>query len=224
MLAVEPTSAVWQVLQARSEADLATIALDRRDWAEAAQRFTAARATYEQLATRDPNNREHRRAAAIAAAQLADAETELRQFDAARTAWLAAIDHLAVLARSNNPEARLELAYGLRGHAEFERTHGRFAAAGPQIERAIAVSDGTPTDKDVPVMTYYRAAVIAEAAAEQDHRGQRRAALAGWQHAQTMLQGLAARMPLEPDWATALRQIEAELARRGVRAPPRGRR
>jgi tetratricopeptide (TPR) repeat protein len=219
MLAIEPASAVWQVTQARCEADLGTIAFDRSDWAEASRRFSSARTTYEQLVARDPTNREHRRAAAIAIAQLADAETSLRRFDVARTAWLAALDHLAMLARSNDAEPRLEWAYGLRGYAAFERAHGRPAAAGPAIERARALADGTPAGTDLPVMTYYRAAVLAEAATEQDRRGQGRTALAAWQRAATLLRGLGERVSLQPDWTKALREIEAELDRRASRLP-----
>jgi tetratricopeptide (TPR) repeat protein len=220
MLAVEPASAIWQVIQARCEADLGTIALDRSDWAEAARRFTAARATYEQLVARDPTSREHRREAAIAVAQLAEAETSLRRFDAARAAWLAALDHLAVLARSNDPEAPLAWAYGLRGYAAFERARDRLAAAGPAIERALGLVDAAPAATELPVMTYYRAAVLAEAATEDDLRGQRRTALARWRRAAMLLRGLAERMTLEPEWATALRKIEAELDRRGSAMPP----
>jgi tetratricopeptide (TPR) repeat protein len=220
MLAVEPAGVNWQVIRARGEADLGTIAFDRSDAAEASRRFSSARTTYEQLVARDPTNREHRRAAAIAIAQLADAETSLRRFDAARTAWLEALDHLAVLARSNNAEPRLEWAYGLRGYAAFERAHGRRAAAGPAIERALALVDGTPVGADLPTMTYYRAAVLAESAVERDSRGQRRAALAVWQRARAMLQGLAERMPMEPDWTKVLHEIDAELARRGSRVAP----
>jgi tRNA A-37 threonylcarbamoyl transferase component Bud32/tetratricopeptide (TPR) repeat protein len=225
MLAVEPASAVWQVIPARTAADLGTIAFDRSDWAEAARRFASARATYEQLVARDPTNREHRRAAALAVAQLADAETALRRFDAALAAWLAALDHLAELARSNAPEPRLEWAYGLRGYAAFERRRGRLAAARPAIERALELVDGTPTDADLPAMTYYRASVLAEAAAERDRRGQRREAVAAWQHADALLRGLAERVPLEADWAKALHEIEGELDRRASRTDPsRGRR
>ena len=220
MLAVEPASAVWQVVQARGEAELGTIAFDRSDSAEASRRFTAARATYEQLVARDPTSREHRRAAAIAAAQLADAETSLRRFDAARAAWTAALEHLAVQARSNDAESRLEWAYGLRGYAVFERARGRLASAGPAIERAVAVMDGTPDRSDLPAMIFYRAAVLAEVAAERDRGGQRRAAVAAWQRAATLLHDLAKRMPLEPEWTKALHAIEGELDRVS-RAPSR---
>jgi tetratricopeptide (TPR) repeat protein len=224
MLTIEPASAVWQVVQARCEAELGTIALDRSDWVEASRRFTSARATYEQLVARDPTSREHRRAAAIAAAQLADAETSLRRFDAACAAWLGALDHLAVLARSNDPESRLEWAYGLRGYAAFERARGRLAAAGPAIEQAIAVMDGTPDGSELPVMTYYRAAVLAEVAAERDRGGQPRTAIVAWQRGVTLLRGLAERVSLEPEWAKALHAIEAELDRRAARRPSRSRR
>jgi tetratricopeptide (TPR) repeat protein len=228
MLAIEPASAVWQVIQARAASDLGTIALERSDWTEAARRFAAARATYDQLVARDPTSREHRRAAAIAAAQLADADSALGRFDAARTAWLAALDHLAEQARSNAPEARLEWAFGLRGYAEFERQRGRLAVARPAIDQALALVDGAPAGADRPVMIYYRAAVLGEAAAEQDRRGQRREALVAWQRAAALLRGLAQRVTLEPDWAKALGEIEAELGRRGRPVartdPSRGRR
>jgi tetratricopeptide (TPR) repeat protein/tRNA A-37 threonylcarbamoyl transferase component Bud32 len=220
MLALEPTSAVWQVAHARAGADLGTIAFERSEWAEASRRFTLARAAYEQLVIRDPTSREHRRAAAIAVAQLADAETALRRFDAARAAWLAALDHLAELARSNVPESRLEWAYGLRGYAAFERQRGRLAAARSAIERALELVDGTPAGTDLPVMTYYRATALAEAATEQDHRGQRREALATWQRAAALLRSLAERVPLEPDWAKALNEIDGELDRRVAGTDP----
>jgi hypothetical protein len=126
-------------------------------------------------------------------------------------------DHLAELARSDAPELLLEWAYGLRGYAAFERQRGRLAAARPAIERALELVDDTPASTDLPVMTYYRASVLAEAATEQDRHGQRREALAAWQRAATLLRGLARRVPLESDWARALNEIDGELDRRASR-------
>jgi hypothetical protein len=171
---------------------------------------------------RDPTSREHRRDAAIAAAQVADAETSLGRFDAARAAWLASLEHFAVRARSNAAESRLDWAFGLRGYAGFERTHGRLAAAGPAIEQALALLDGTPAGADLPVMTYYRAAVLAEAAAERDLQGQRRTAVDAWQRAATLLRGLAEHVSLEQEWSKTLREAEAALDRRAARLPPSG--
>ena len=225
MLAVEPASAYWQHEKARATGDLGTMALDLSDWAEAARRFASARTTYEQLLARDPGSRDDRRAAAITVAQLAEAEIGLHRFDAARAAWLAALDHLTELSRSNAPESRLERAYGLRGYAAFERQQRRLSASRTAIEQAIELVDGTPADKDLPVMIYYRASVLAEAAAERDSRGQRREALAAWQRADALLRGLAQRMTLEQDWAKALREIDGEIDRRVSRTDSsRGRR
>ena len=214
MLAIEPASVEWQAVQARCEADLGMVAFDRSDWAEASRRFGAARTTHEQIVARDPKSREHRRDAAIAAAQVAEAETSLGRVDAARAAWLGSLEHFAVLARSNEAEPRLDWAFGLRGYAGFERAHGRLATGLPAIEQALALVDGTPAGADRPVMTYYRAAVLAELAAERDLRGQPRMAIAAWQRAATLLRGLAEHVPLEPEWAKTLREAETELGHR----------
>ena len=217
MLAVEPASVVWQVIRARGESELGVVAYDHADWAEAARRFRAARATYEQLIALDPKSREHRRDAAISAAQLAEAETSLGRLDAARTAWLAALEQFGLRARTNEPELRLDWAFGLRGYAGFERKHGRRAAADTAVTHAVALVDGTPPDKDLPVMIYYRAAVLDEAAFVRDLAGQRRAAIDAWQRAAALLGDLAHRVTLEPEWAKTRHEAEAELARRGQR-------
>jgi hypothetical protein len=104
----------------------------------------------------------------------------------------------------------------------FERTHGRLAAAGTAIEQALALVDGTPADADLPVMIYYRAAVLAEVAAERDLRGQQRMAIDAWQRAATLLHDLAGRVSLEPEWAKTLRDAETALDRRAARRPPSG--
>ena len=220
MLAVEPASVAWQVIRARGESDLGVVAFDRRDWPEAARRFGAARTTDEQLVSLDPKSREHRRDAAIAAAQVAEAETSLGRFDAARAAWLASLEHFAVRARANEPEPRLDWAHSLRGYAGFERKLGRLAAASTAIEQAVALVDGTPAGADLPVMVYYRAAVLTEAGAVRDLRGQRGPAIAAWQRAATLLRGLAGRVPLEPEWAKTLHEAETGLGRRESPDPP----
>jgi len=218
MQAIEPANASWQMTQARAEAHLGAVALQSSAWAVAAPHLAAARLATEQLLTRDASNRDYRRLAAVATAQLADAEAGLGRFDAARNAWLGAIGHLEVLARSNAPTSRLELAYGLRGYAEFERTHGRLAAAEPAIQRAVELADQTPVQTDRPVMSYYRAAILAELAAEQAQRGQPRDASAAWHRAGELLHGVAERVPLQQDWAELLATVDAHLGRQASRS------
>jgi len=212
MVAIEPASATWQVALARAEMELGTVAVAASDWTIAAQYFAAARVTYEQLVTRDPRSRDHRRAAALAIAQLADAEAALGHLDAARSAWRAALDHLAQVAALNIPDARLEWAYGLRGYAALERSSGRLAAAQGAIARALDIVQSTPSAGDLPGLVYYRAAVITEAGAlyAADHRVTE--AMKMWRRAADLLHGLATRGPMASDWAKLLRDVEAKLA------------
>jgi hypothetical protein len=220
MLAIEPASATWQGMLARAETDLGAGAFAQSDWSDAAKRFGAARVAFEHLVSRDPSNGEHRRAAAVAIAQLADAEAAMGHTEPARNAWRAALNHLARLAASNAPEPRLEWAFGLQGYAQLERRSGRPTAANEAIERALGLVEGTPTADDRPVHTFYRAAVLTEfgTARAADHR--RAAARAAWRRAAELLRGLAARVPLEPEWAQQLRDVEAKLvAARHERRP-----
>jgi tetratricopeptide (TPR) repeat protein len=216
MLAIEPASVQWQVVRARCESELGMVAFDRRDWAEAARQFGAAHTTHEQLVSLDPKSREHRRDAAITAAELAEAETSLGRFDAARAAWLAAIAQFGARAKGDEPEPKLDWAFALRGYAAFERQHGTPEAAGKAIAQAVELVDQTPDGKDLPVMVYYRAAALAEAATQ---RGAQPAATALWQRAATLLGALARKVSLEPEWAKILTQARAELARGGVKTP-----
>jgi tetratricopeptide (TPR) repeat protein len=213
MVANEPASAIWQSTLARTESDLGMMALNRRDWADAVKWLTRSRTVYEQIVARDPKSREQRRFAAVATAQLADAQVELGHFDAARTAWEAALGHLEKLAASNAVPARLEWAYGLRGLAVLERRTGRLAAAGESIARAVRLVDETPAERDRPVDTYYRAAVLAEAGTVRAAHHRRADAEAAWQRSADLLRGLAARTSLLPDWAQQLKEVEAALSR-----------
>lgn len=212
MVAIEPASAAWQGVLARAEMDLGTIAFVRSDWAGAVERFGAASVAYEHLVSRDPSSRRYRRAAAITIAQLADAEAAMNRTEAARDAWLAALKHLAHLAASNAPEPRLEWAYGLRGYAALERRSGSPTAADQAIERALSLVEGTPADDDRPTHTYYRAAVLAELGTSRAAQHRSAEAHKAWRRAAELLRGLAARVPLEPDWAQQLREVEAKLA------------
>jgi len=219
MLANEPASASWQSTLARTESDLGMMALYRKDWATAVKWLTQSRTAYEQLVARDPSSREQRRFAAVATAQLADAELELRHYDAARSAWRAALENLEKLAASNAVPARLELAYGLRGYAEVDRRTGHLAAAGESAERAVRVAEDTPADRDRPIDTYYRAAVLAQAATVRAANQRRAEAEAAWRRAADLLRGLAARTQLLPDWVQLQRDVDAALAnKRGARA------
>ena len=212
MLANEPASATWHSALAHAETDLGAAALGQKDWAGAAKRFDASRIEYERLVSLDPTNREHRRGAAVAFAQLADAEEQLHHLEAARSAWLAALKHLAQLAASNAPDPRLEWAYGLRGYAALERKNGRLAATGEPLERALRLVEETPADGDRPVHTYYRAAVLAEVGNARAAHHRPAEAREAWTRAAALLRDLAARLPLEQDWAQQLREVEAALA------------
>lgn len=210
-VAIEPASASWQGILARAQTDLGAVALARSDWAGAAVRFGAARVAYERLVSRDPTSRFYRRAAAVTIAQLAEAEAAMGRTEAARAAWLAALGHLAELARPDAPEARLEWAHGLRGYAALARRSGRAAAAREAIEHALRLVEGTPADGDRPVHVYYRAAVLAEVGSARAAQRRTAEAQQAWRRAAELLRGLAARTPLEPDWARQLRDVEAEL-------------
>jgi len=212
MVALEPSSATWRGTLARAEMDLGTLAFARSEWADAARRFGAARGAYEDLVSRDPRSRDHRRSAAITIAQLADAEIAMGHTEAARRAWAAALEHLALLAASNEPHARLEWAYGLRGSAALELRSGHRTAADRATEHALRLVEDTPADRDRPIDTYYRAAVLAQVASRRAASQQRAKADDAWRRAGALMRGLAARTALEPDWAQLLREIEAELA------------
>ncbi|HMG55725.1 MAG TPA: protein kinase [Kofleriaceae bacterium] len=211
MVALEPASAIWQELVARADADLGAMAVARSSWAAAVPHLSGARTAYAQLVARDPGHRMYRRGAAIAGAQLADAEYELGHVSAARSAWQDALAHLAASGRSNVPQARLEWAYGLRGYAVMERRSGRLAAADQAIAQAVALVDDTPDVDTRPSNTFYRAAVLAEAGWVHEARGRRRDATTAWSRAAAILRELAGRVPLEPDWADQLRVVEAKL-------------
>jgi tetratricopeptide (TPR) repeat protein len=212
MVAIEPASAKWQTTLARAEMDLGTVAFADSDWASASKHFGAARVAYEHLVSRDPNSRDQRRATAVTIAQLADAEAAMGHTDAARSAWLAALNHLGQLAASNEPEARLEWAYGLRGYAVLERRSGRLTTADDTIERALSLMEGTPATNDLPTHTYYRATVLAEIGKSRAAHHRRAEAEQAWRRAAELLHELAARVPMEPDWTQELRQVEAALA------------
>jgi tetratricopeptide (TPR) repeat protein len=214
MAAIEPASATWQEIVARADADLGAVAVAQSSWKAAVTHLSGARTAYEQLVVRDPGHRMYRRGAAIAGAQLADAEYELGDVDAARSAWQGALSHLAASGRSNIPQARLEWAYGLRGYALMERRSGRLAAADQTIAQAVALVDDTPAGDSRPSYTFYRAAVLAESGWIHEARGRRRDANTAWNRAAALLRELAERVPLEPDWADQLRVVEAKLRRR----------
>jgi tetratricopeptide (TPR) repeat protein len=214
MAALEPASAAWQEMVARAEADLGAGAVAQSSWTAAVTHLSGAQTAYAQLVARDPGHRMYRRGAAIAGAQLADAEYELGHVSAARSAWRDALAHLAASARSNVPQARLEWAYGLRGYAVMERRTGRFAAAEQAIAQAVALVDNTPGEDSRPVNTFYRAAVHAESGWVHEAHGRRRDATTAWQRAAALLRGLARRVPLEHDWADQLRVVEAKLSGR----------
>jgi tRNA A-37 threonylcarbamoyl transferase component Bud32/tetratricopeptide (TPR) repeat protein len=219
MIAIEPASATWQVTLARADMDLGTIALERADWAGAATRFDTASIAYEHLVSRDPTSRFYRRAAAVTIAQLAEADAAMGRTEAARSAWLAALSHLAQLAASNGSEARLEWAYGLRGYAALERQSGRPTKTDEAIEHALRLVEDTPAEKDRPVHTFYRAAVLAELGSSRAAHHRVTEAHQAWSRAAELLRGLARRTPLETDWAKQLKDIEAHLvpAMHGVR-------
>ncbi|HKE15402.1 MAG TPA: hypothetical protein VKB80_11075, partial [Kofleriaceae bacterium] len=219
---IEPASATWQSTLGRAETTVGQFALAREDWTAAAEHLAAARKLYDVLVARDPSNGEDRRAAAIAIAQLAEAETALHRTDGARASWLAALSHLARLAGSGKPKARMEWANGLRLYAEFERVAGRTAAADQAIEKAMSLADGTPAMVERPSEIAYRAGVLLEAGRSRASHHRQRDARALWRRAVDMLRARAAEAPLDADAAGFLRDLEAELA--GARSPARGRR
>jgi hypothetical protein len=80
------------------------------------------------------------------------------------------------------------------------------------IARALDLVEGTPAGADRPIHIYYRAAVLAEVGTLRAAHHRRAEAQEATRRAAELLRGLAARMPLEPDWAQQLRDVEAELA------------
>jgi len=212
--AIEPASGTWQSVLAQAEMGLGVTAMRREDWALAVQHLKSARTLHEQLVTRDPSNREVRRAAAVTIAELAAAASKAGQIDDARAAWQASLAHLERLAESNAPRGRLEWANGLRLYAAFERAAGRAAIADDSVEHARAIAEATPPMTETPIDHYYRAGVLLEVGRADAAHHRERAAQAAWRRAADLLRELARQMPLESDSVELLRDIDAELARK----------
>jgi hypothetical protein len=82
----------------------------------------------------------------------------------------------------------------------------------------VDIVNQTPLQTDRPVMSYYRAAIFAELAAEQAQRGQPWDASAAWHRAGELLHGVAERVPLQQDWAELLATVDAHLGRQASRS------
>jgi tRNA A-37 threonylcarbamoyl transferase component Bud32/tetratricopeptide (TPR) repeat protein len=224
MSTVEPASATWQSILARAEMNLGQLSLARADWSKAVEHLQEARAAYEQIFARDPSTRENRRAAAVATARLAEAETELGRADSARATWRAALVHLASLAESGVAKARMEWANGLRIYAAFERWAGRPADADAAVDKALALIDSTPRMVERPIDANYRAGVLLEVGRSHAAHHRKRQARAAWQRGVEILRAEDAEAPLDADSAPLLDDLRSELAGRHPRQRGRGRR
>jgi tetratricopeptide (TPR) repeat protein len=210
--AVEPASAPWLRLVGRSRVSRGALAASRLDWAAATGHMEAGSRAYEQLVETDPRNREYRRGAAVALAQLAEAEGEFGRRGRARHAWLASLVHLASLAESGATEARLEWAYGLSGYAAFERRAGRLQAARKSIEHALSLIEGTEIDNDQHPFQTYRAGVLAELGFNRAARGRAREARVAWRRAEALLRRVDAIEALDVDGRRQLAGVQSALA------------
>ena len=210
--AIEPASATWQSALGRAEMNLGGFALERKDTASAVEHLRSAQKAYEALVARDPSDNEIRRAAAVSIAQLAEAETGLRDTDEARESWRASLSHFARLAGSGSAKSRMEWANGLRLYAAFERSAGRSAPADDAVDKAMSLLESTPAMVETPSEISYRAGVLLEAGrAHAAHRRPRDARRA-WERAAAILRARAKQAPLETDSVKVLRAIESELA------------
>jgi tetratricopeptide (TPR) repeat protein/tRNA A-37 threonylcarbamoyl transferase component Bud32 len=210
---IEPASATWRSILGRAEMNVGQVALGRKDWDRAAEHLDAARSAYEELVARDPSDREVRRGAAVAVAQLAEAEAGRGRTAGARAAWQAALAHFARLAGSGEAKARLEWANGLRLYAAFERSAGRGEAADQAIQQAVAIAEETPAMVERPSELAYRAGVLLEVGrADRAHR-RLAAARRAWERGAALLRARAKVAQLEAESAELLRALDAELSR-----------
>jgi tetratricopeptide (TPR) repeat protein len=212
MAALEPAGAVWREVLGRAELNLGASAMERSDWAAAAEHLRSARQTHEELVARDPTNIYNRRQTAVSLAELARAENELGHTEQARATWQASLARLVDLAGSNTPKARMEWANGLRLYAAFERKAGRPDAAAEALEQARALVESTPPMVEEAADALYRSELWAEIGRTQAAQRRPREARDAWARAARLLRDLARQVPLEADAAKLLHEVESALA------------
>jgi tetratricopeptide (TPR) repeat protein/tRNA A-37 threonylcarbamoyl transferase component Bud32 len=208
MIAIEPSDVRLRQALARSLHELGRDAGFAGDKSEAAAQFREAAREYDTLLKINPDDGLVRRGAAINLSELAAVEHRLGHLTEARQSLYQAAAQFQELARTEALAARLDLAFMLRQIAAFERTTHRIEAAAAVVNRALALVETTQARQDRPIEQYYRAAVLAEAAAIAARRGHELEARRMRARSSAIVADLEQRGVMQVDWRAELRAAD----------------